>query len=124
VQSPCVKVRGIVGCISVDRGDGDTHLALLLDPGQTRYLTPGNAAWTCASDQGPDFAPRLVIEVIPQHCIVRRDNCADRGHFTDPEIPLNGQHVTIVGPWVRDTSSFHGATLWSEIHPAWQITID
>ena len=118
-------MRGIAGCIQVDGGDGDTHIALLLSAQDAKkYLTPGNRSWTCRSDQGSDTAPRLVIEVIPQHCTVRPDNCADRGHFTDPRIPKNGQHVTIIGPWVQDTSTFRGRTLWSEIHPAWRITAD
>jgi hypothetical protein len=124
VRDPCIRVSGIAGCIFVDKGDGDTHIALLLSAKDAaRYLTPGNQSWTCDSDQGSDTAPRLVVEVIPQHCIVRPDNCADRGHFTDPEIPKNGQHVTITGPWVRDTSHLKGRTLWSEIHPAWRITV-
>jgi hypothetical protein len=123
LRSRCLTVRGIVGCIFVDHGDGDTHLALLPDPPYRKYLRPGNRAWTCASDQGPDDGPRMAIEVIPQHCVVRRDNCADLGHFTDPPIPPNGSHVTITGPWVQDTSHFNGATLWSEIHPAWRIVV-
>ena len=125
VRSPCIRVRGIAGCIFVDKGDGDTHIALLLDrKAAAKYLTPGNKSWTCDSDQGSDDAPRLVIEVIPQHCDVRPDNCADRGHFTDPQIPKNGQVITVTGPWVQDTSTKQGRTLWSEIHPAWRITID
>jgi hypothetical protein len=124
VRDRCVRVSGIAGCIFTDNGDGDTHIALLLsDRDAARYLTPGNDSWTCDSDQGSDFAPRLVIEVIPQHCTVRRDNCADRGHFTAPQIPRNGQHITVVGPWVQDTSHLKGRTLWSEIHPAWRITV-
>ena len=125
VRSPCIRVRGIAGCIFVDQGDGDTHIALLLDAkASAKYLTPGNKSWTCDSDQGSDTAPRLVVEVIPQHCVVRTDNCADRGHFTDPKIPKNGQSVTVTGAWVQDTSTKQGRTLWSEIHPAWRITVD
>jgi len=68
VRSRCIQVRGIVGCIFTDDGDGDTHLALLPESAEARrkYLTPGNRSWTCASDQGSDTAPRLVVEVIPQ----------------------------------------------------------
>jgi hypothetical protein len=125
VHSPCIQVRGIAGCILTDKGDGDTHIALLLSKeAAARYLTPGNKSWTCNSDQGSDTAPRLVIEVIPQHCTVRADNCADRGHFRSPKIPQNGQHVTVTGPWIQDTSTMYGRTGWSEIHPAWQITAD
>jgi hypothetical protein len=120
VRSRCVRVRGVAGCIFTDKGDGDVHIALLLDPDSAaKYLTPGNQSWTCGSN-----TPRLVIEVIPQHCTARPDNCADRGHFTSPRIPLDGQHITVTGPWVQDTSKRYGRTLWSEIHPAWQITVD
>jgi hypothetical protein len=124
VRARCITVHGIVGCINVDKGDGDTHLGLLLDPGQAKYLTPGNAAWQCSSDQGSPTAPRLLLEIIPQHCIVRKDNCADRGHFTDPKTPANGAHVTVTGPWVQDTAHFHGYTMWSEIHPVWKIAVE
>ena len=124
VREPCVTVTGIVGCIFTDEGDGDTHLALLLDPGQSRYLRPGNQSWTCGDDQGPDDAPRMVIEVIPQHCVVRKDNCADRGHFISPPVPPPGSHVRVTGPWVLDTSTRKGRTLWSEIHPAFRIVVD
>ncbi len=120
VKAPCVTVHGVVGCIFVDHGDGDTHLALSLDSGQSRYLTPGNRVWTCDEDK----RPRMVIEVIPQHCTVRPDNCADRGHFRSPRIPPAGSHVYITGAWVLDTSTKHGATLWSEIHPAFRIVVD
>jgi hypothetical protein len=123
-REPCVTVTGIVGCIFTDEGDGDTHLALLLDPGQSRYLTAGNRAWTCGDDQGPDAAPRMVIEVIPQRCVVRKDNCADRGNFTSPSIPPHGSRVRVTGPWVLDTSTRNGRTLWSEIHPALGIVVD
>jgi hypothetical protein len=120
VRSPCIRVHGTAGCIFRDKGDGDVHIALLLDDvAAAKYLTPGNQSWTCGSE-----VPRLVIEVIPQHCTVRRDNCADRGHFTSPDIPRSGQHITVIGPWVLDTSKRYGRTLWSEIHPAWRITVD
>jgi hypothetical protein len=124
VRNPCLTVHGIVGCVYTDDGDGDTHLALLLDPDDGKYLSPGNRVWACSTDQGSDTAPRMVVEIIPQHCTVRRDNCADLGHFTSPPIPANGQHVAVTGAWVRDTSSKQGATLWSEIHPAFKIAVD
>ncbi len=124
VKDPCVTVHGIVGCIFTDEEDGDTHLALLPDPDDAHYLTRGNLAWACADDQGSDDAPRMVVEVIPQHCTARPDNCADRGHFTDPAIPPHGSHVAITGAWVLDTSTRSGMTLWSEIHPAFRIVVD
>jgi hypothetical protein len=124
VRNPCLTVRGIVGCVYTDRGDGDTHLALLLDPADTRYLTSGNSVWACDTDQGSDTAPRMVVEIIPQHCTVRPDNCADRGHFISPPTPGNGQHIAVTGAWVQDTSTKQGATLWSEIHPALRIVVD
>ena len=96
-----MRVRGIAGCIFVDKGDSDTHIALFLDAkAAAKYLTPGDKQFVALpdSDQASDDAPRLVVEVIPQHWSVRSDNCADLGHFTDPRIPKNGQSVTITGP--------------------------
>jgi hypothetical protein len=66
----------------------------------------------------------MVVEIIPQHCAVRADNCADRGHFTSPPTPGNGQHIAVTGAWVQDTSTKQGTTLWSEIHPAFRIVVD
>ena len=110
VRSPCIRVRGIAGCIFVDKGDGDTHIALLLDDkAAAKFLTPGNKSWTCDSDQGSDDAPRLVIEVIPQHCVVRSDNCADGGHFTDPRSQRTVKKLPSPEPWVQDTSTKPGA---------------
>lgn len=124
VRNPCLTVHGIAGCIYTDKGDGDTHIALLLDPADARYLTPGNRVWSCGTDQGSDTAPRMVVEIIPQHCLVRADNCADRGHFTSPPIPENGQHITVTGAWVQDTATKQGVSFWSEVHPAFHITVD
>lgn len=116
-MSRCITVTGVVGCGHVSADDGDFHMRLKLDPGQDRLLTVGNQAWTCGSDP----SPRLVLEIIPQHCVVRPDNCADLGGFTDPPIPSDGEHVSVTGPWLLDTAHFNGSTLWAEIHPVWAV---
>ena len=118
LEARCVTVSGIVGCIHTSADDGDTHMSLLPDAGSKKYLTSANKVWAC----GTDPRPRLVIEILPQHCTVKPTNCADLGHFTSPKAPLNNQRVTIKGPWVLDTSPYHGATQWGEIHPAQSIT--
>jgi hypothetical protein len=116
-----VTVHGIVGCIRSNEGDGDTSMEMLLDPGQAKYLTPGSQVWACGSDQGSDSAPRLHLEIIPQHCRVREDNCADLFPYKGPKIPSNGEHVTVTGAWVVDTSSNRGYTHWAEIHPVFRM---
>jgi hypothetical protein len=98
-------------------------MELLLDKGQSRYLTAANAVWRCRSDQGSDIAPRIHVEVIPQHCEVKETNCADLFPFKDPKIPKNGQHISVTGAWVLDASRNRGFRLWAEIHPASRIVV-
>jgi hypothetical protein len=123
VKADCVTVSGIVGCVKTSKDDGDTHLGLLLDKGQSKYLTPANKIWACGSDQGSDTAPRIHVEVLPQHCKVLFENCADEYPYTNPKIPQNGQHVLVTGVWVLDRAHNRGVTRWAEIHPAFRITV-
>jgi hypothetical protein len=118
-----VTVSGIVGCIKTSKDDGDTYMELLLDKGEGKYLTSANRKWACKSDQGSDSAPRLHVEVIPQHCKVLFTNCADEYPWKNPDIPRNGQHVSVTGAWVLDTAHDRGYTRWAEIHPAFGIVV-
>jgi hypothetical protein len=118
VENACVTVSGVAGCLIQDKLDGDLHFRLLPDPPSAQYMTAGNAVWTCG-----DNRPRLVVEIIPQHCGPPQPaNCADLGGFTSPGAPANGRHVTVRGALVLDksgNSGFMGAkTAWAEIHPA------
>lgn len=123
VRADCVTVSGIVGCIKTSE-DGDVHMLVQLDTKYQKYLTKGNDAWRCQKDRGSDTAPRLVVEVVPQHCTVPHDNCLDEIGVKRTIIPKSGQHITATGPWVLDTAHYHGATRWAEIHPALRIVVD
>jgi hypothetical protein len=112
--SPCRTAEGFV-VAQQKEPDGDTHLYLLLDPGEGSLLSRGN-----------DFygVPALVVEIIPQHCGAQLwpsavfANCADKGGFTSPDAPATGSRVAITGPWVYDRN--HD---WNEIHPVWWLRL-
>lgn len=120
VQRECTTVTGTVDCVRSEP-DGDVHIRLRVDSGFSALLTPGNDAEHCPGAPGP----HLVVEIIPQQCggVPQRDaedNCADNGGFTSPRAPAAGQHVSVTGPLVVDTSPGHGqsGSGWAEIHPA------
>ena len=85
---------GTVEKVKPEPYDGDIHIALRLDRGQSELLSAGNAR----------VGGTLVVEIVPW----------DRARVLVPEV---GQRVEVVGPWVDDTA--HG---WNEIHPAWWIS--
>ena len=95
MKSRCRVATGVVERIKLEEFDGDVHIELRLDGADRGLLSRGN-------DQ---VGGTLVVEVIPQ----------DRA--TVP-IPAVGERVTVVGPWVDDTT--HD---WREIHPAWWISL-
>jgi hypothetical protein len=94
VKSRCRLATGTVTRVEFERYDGDVHVDLALDEADLGLLGAGN------DRVGYD----LVVEIIPQ----------DRSVVAVPEV---GTRVTVVGPWVEDTS--HG---WREIHPAWWVS--
>jgi hypothetical protein len=96
----------------IEEPDGDLHVWILLDAGQSGLLAPGNLYHT---------NPALLAEFLPQHCggVPQQDaenNCADSGGFSSPAAPVEGSHVTVTGPWVYDT-----VHAWNEIHPVWLV---
>ena len=94
VKSRCKTATGVVADVKFERYDGDVHIDLTLDEGDRALLSAANDA------VGGD----LVVEIIPQ----------DRSVVA---VPAVGSRVTVVGPWVEDTT--HG---WREIHPAWWVS--
>jgi|SRR5690348_10388472 hypothetical protein len=94
VKSRCRVAIGTVEEVKPELYDGDIHIQLRLDRGQERLLSNGNAR----------VGGTLIVEIIPW----------DRGRVP---VPVEGQRVEVVGPWVDDTA--HG---WFEIHPAWWIS--
>jgi hypothetical protein len=94
VRSRCRVAVGLVERITFERFDGDVHIALRLDEPYRELLSSGN----------DHVGGNLVVEIIPQ----------DRATVPIPDM---GERVTVVGPWVDDTT--HD---WREIHPAWWIS--
>jgi hypothetical protein len=94
VKSRCRIASGTVEVVRFEAYDGDVHVELRLDRGQERLLSRGNAK----------VGGNLLVEIVP----------TDRGRVPVPRV---GSRVSVVGPWVDDTT--HG---WREIHPAWGIS--
>jgi hypothetical protein len=94
VRSRCLVASGVVRRVKFEAFDGDVHIDLRVDESARNLLSGGNEA----------VDGDLVVEVIPQ----------DRERVP---IPTEGDRVTVLGPWVDDTT--HG---WREIHPAWWIS--
>jgi hypothetical protein len=94
VKSRCRIAVGTVEKVKFEEYDGDVHIELRLDPGREHLLAKGNE----------QVGGTLIVEIIPW----------DRARVP---VPVEGQRVEVVGPWVDDTT--HG---WNEIHPAWWIS--
>jgi len=100
---PCVAVVGTVAVIRTEK-DGDLHVLLGLDPGQTKYVNTTNVS----AQQGD-----LVLEPVCVSTPTQTDAVAACTGYINPlPIPAVGAHVRVTGAWVLDLD--HG---WMEIHP-------
>lgn len=100
---PCVTVIGTVALIRSEK-DGDLHVLLRLDPGQSTYVNAANVS----GEQGD-----LVLEPVCVSTPTQTDAIAPCADYTNPlSIPAVGTHVAVTGAWVLDLD--HG---WMEIHP-------
>ena len=94
VRSRCRVASGTVEVVKFEPYDGDVHVELRLDEGQSGLLSNGNDR----------LGGNLLLEIVP----------TDRARVPIPHV---GSRIAVVGPLVDDTS--HG---WREIHPAWAIS--
>lgn len=94
VRSRCRVASGTVEVVKFEAYDGDVHVELRLDEGQSGLLSRGNDR----------LRGNLLLEIVP----------TDRARVPIPRV---GSRISVVGPLVDDTS--HG---WREIHPAWAIS--
>lgn len=100
--SPCVTVSGVIDAIRTER-DGDLHVLLRLDPGQSRFLNAENAL-----EEGD-----LVLEPVCVNRPTQADAVSACSGYTNPlTIPAVGSHVSATGAWVLDLDHE-----WLEIHP-------
>jgi len=96
IISNCEKASGVVKSIALQE-DGDRFIDVALDSQYTSLLGPGNIS----HENG-----LLVLDLTPQSLAV-------------VSVPLVGQHITFVGPWVYDTQR-----QWNAIYPVWSIQVD
>lgn len=104
-RGPCLTVSGIVAGLKRQL-DGDYHLNLRLDSGQSFLLNEKNQNGN------------LVVEIICANPVRQPDAMSScEGYESKVSIPAVGQHVIIVGRYVLDRD-YHQ---WMEIHPALKI---
>jgi len=104
---PCVA---LTGTIELERAepDGDYHVRLRLDPGQTCGAQPCTNAVNDSQQAGD-----LVMEPVCENPVTQTDAQAACQGFQNPLIvPSVSSHVIAIGPFVLDRD--HG---WNEIHP-------
>ncbi len=109
----CIELTGTIDLESA-QADGDYHVRLHLDPGQTCGGQPCLDAPN-VSDQAGD----LILEPVCENPITQADAVAAcQGYHNPLVLPPVGSHVSVMGPFVLDTD--HG---WDEIHPLESITV-
>jgi len=111
--APCVE---LAGTIELERAepDGDYHVRLHLDPGQTCAGLPCLDADNLSQQAGD-----LVLEPACENPITQADAMAAcQGYHNPLVLPPVGSHVKVMGPFVLDTD--HG---WNEIHPLESVAV-
>jgi hypothetical protein len=109
----CIELTGTIDLESA-QADGDYHVRLHLDPGQTCAGQPCIDADN-VSQQGGD----LILEPVCENPITQADAVAACVGYHNPLVlPPVGSHVTVMGPFMLDTD--HG---WNEIHPLESIAV-
>lgn len=103
----CVEARGVVKFVVINFPDGDQNICLVPDPGYGNLLNEVNER---------DYYGCLMVEVEPLDWLSHK-----------VAIPKKGDHVRVVGPWVRDEGWFDNGPFvsdrWHEIHPAASIEL-
>ena len=103
----CVTVSGIIES-AWSEPDGDLHVRLRLDPGQTCAGQTCINVTNVAQQRGD-----LVLEPVCEEAVSQADAVDACLHYHSTlVVPPVGSHVAATGPWVIDTD--HG---WEEIHP-------
>jgi hypothetical protein len=113
VLAPCIE---LTGTIDLERAepDGDYHVRLRIDPGQTCAGQP-----CLDADNTSQQAGDLVLEPVCENPITQADALnACQGYHNPLVLPSVGSHVMVMGPFVLDTD--HG---WNEIHPLESIAV-
>ena len=109
VRDSCKTVTGVIEESSADE-DGDQHMLLKLDAGQTGLLTEKNSQ----KKQGD-----LVIEAVcVNNTTLGKVGNACQGYVNKIQLPAVGAHVKVSGSYVID--SHNG---WAEIHPITALAI-
>lgn len=113
ILAACIELTGTIDS-ETPQADGDSHVHLHIDPGQTCAGQPCIDAKN-VSDQAGD----LILEPVCENPISQADAVAAcQGDHNPLALPPVGSHVVVMGPFVLDTD--HG---WNEIHPLDSITI-
>jgi len=96
IISNCERASGVVKSTALQE-DRDQFIDVALDSQYPKLLGSGNIS----HENG-----LLVLDLTPQSMAI-------------VSVPLVGQHITFVGPWVYDTQRE-----WNAIYPVWSIQVD
>ena len=110
----CVTVSGTIELVRAEP-DGDFHIRLRVDAGQSCALQPCTNAQNAAAQRGD-----LVLEPVCENPVTQPDAVtACTGYHNPLMVPPAGIRVRVSGPFVLDMSPNHG---WLEIHPLEALT--
>jgi hypothetical protein len=109
----CIKLTGTIDS-EVPQPDGDYHVRLHLDPGQTCAGRP-----CLDTDNMSQQAGDLILEPVCENPITQSDAVAAcQGYHNPLVLPPVGSHVEVIGPFVLDMDH-----RWNEIHPLESVTV-
>ena len=109
VLNDCIDATGTVTKIHKE-DDGDYHILLQLDNGQSNLLNAKNYS---------NASGCLIVEIICANKVTQADAVdACLGCNQNITAPKVGDHISVTGSWVNDIH--HG---WNEIHPVSTLTI-
>lgn len=110
----CVTVSGTIELVRLEP-DGDDHIRLRVDSGQSCAGQPCTNARNTAAQRGD-----LVLEPVCENPVTQPDAVtACTGYHNPLMVPPAGTRVRVSGPFVLDMSPNHG---WLEIHPLEALT--
>jgi hypothetical protein len=111
VNQQCMTVTGTIDHLQQEL-DGDIHIRMFLDSGQTTLLN----SYNISNQNGC-----MVLEPVCAAQVYQPNAfSACSSYSNNVYIPNVGDHVEVTGSFVTDNSPLHG---WNEIHPVTNITL-
>jgi hypothetical protein len=110
VVKGCTTAKGTVDRILMEN-DGDVHVRLILDSAYNNLTNSANDQYQYGD---------LVVEIICVNSPSQIDAMPACQNYTNPiQVPSQGDHITVTGPYVLDTEHYN----WAEIHPVYSLVV-